>query len=360
MSTTDDRPSPHEVVIVRRRPSGDHDGHHGGAWKIAFADFMTALMCFFLVMWLVNASDKQTITQIATYFNPIRLNDRLNSQKGLNDPDGKPPAISKNEKGKPKPPAGAADAVQTPGKGAASEPASQRGRVDPALMSEIDLLQNPFEVLNQISAELNADRILAAPAKAKAGMPRDMFDSQTPASTADRVNNRAPAGGAVKAPSSPGPAELSAERIKSEIAAALAALPANPRPRVEVTDNGREVLISISDDSEQGMFAVGSSRPTAVLVHVMEAVARSLNQGSGAIVVRGHTDGRPYLSGAFDNWRLSTARAQISYYMLVRSGIPAARIRRIEGHADRQLSVPADPLAPQNRRIEVLVAKGKS
>ena len=103
MSDAEDRKSPHEIVVVRRRSGGHGDGHHGGAWKIAFADFMTALMCFFLVMWLVNASDKKTITQLATYFNPLSLNDRSTSRKGLDDPDGRsPPAEVRQDKNRPK------------------------------------------------------------------------------------------------------------------------------------------------------------------------------------------------------------------------------------------------------------------
>ena len=58
----------HELVIIRRRSHGDEGGHHGGAWKIAYADFMTAMMAFFLVMWLINSTDKKTLTQVATYF----------------------------------------------------------------------------------------------------------------------------------------------------------------------------------------------------------------------------------------------------------------------------------------------------
>jgi len=43
--------------IIIKKKKGGHGGHHGGAWKVAFADFMTAMMAFFLVMWLVNQSD---------------------------------------------------------------------------------------------------------------------------------------------------------------------------------------------------------------------------------------------------------------------------------------------------------------
>ena len=65
---------------------GDHDdGHHGGVWKIAFADFMTAMMCFFLVMWLINAANEETRAAVASYFNPVKLIDRNSSRKGLED-----------------------------------------------------------------------------------------------------------------------------------------------------------------------------------------------------------------------------------------------------------------------------------
>ena len=73
------------VIVRRRRGSGD-EPHHGGVWKIAYADFMTAMMAFFLVMWLVNAADKKTIVQVAAYFNPVRLTDKRPSSKGIEDP----------------------------------------------------------------------------------------------------------------------------------------------------------------------------------------------------------------------------------------------------------------------------------
>lgn len=56
-----------QVIIVRRRKKGGH-GHHGGAWKVAYADFVTAMMAFFLVMWLVGAGTKQQRAAISEYF----------------------------------------------------------------------------------------------------------------------------------------------------------------------------------------------------------------------------------------------------------------------------------------------------
>src|SRR6201991_2031064 len=74
-----------EIIIVKRH-KGDHDGAHGGAWKIAYADFMTAMMAFFLVMWLVNAANEETKASVASYFNPIKLADEKPTEKGLKKP----------------------------------------------------------------------------------------------------------------------------------------------------------------------------------------------------------------------------------------------------------------------------------
>ena len=78
---------PPEIVITKRRAALE-DGHHGGAWKIAFADFMTAMMAFFLVLWIISATDKNTKTLIARYFNPVKLEEPAKAQKGIRgDPE---------------------------------------------------------------------------------------------------------------------------------------------------------------------------------------------------------------------------------------------------------------------------------
>jgi chemotaxis protein MotB len=57
-----------EPLIVVRRPRRKKHGHHGGAWKVAYADFVTAMMAFFLVMWLIGVGTKQQRAAIAEYF----------------------------------------------------------------------------------------------------------------------------------------------------------------------------------------------------------------------------------------------------------------------------------------------------
>src|SRR5579859_2703028 len=70
MSPTQDQEAPKEVapVIIIRRKKVQHGGHHGGAWKVAYADFVTAMMALFIVLWLMGASDKIK-KAVAGYFN---------------------------------------------------------------------------------------------------------------------------------------------------------------------------------------------------------------------------------------------------------------------------------------------------
>jgi chemotaxis protein MotB len=55
-------------IIIKKKKGGDHGGHHGGSWKVAYADFVTAMMAFFMVMWIIGLSD-ETKAQIQGYFN---------------------------------------------------------------------------------------------------------------------------------------------------------------------------------------------------------------------------------------------------------------------------------------------------
>ncbi|WP_420415014.1 MotB family protein [Roseibium sp.] len=77
---------PNEIVIVRRRNAREEDHQPHGVWKIAYADFMTALMAFFLVMWLINVTDESVRRGVAQYFNPVKLASTAPNRKGLNDP----------------------------------------------------------------------------------------------------------------------------------------------------------------------------------------------------------------------------------------------------------------------------------
>jgi chemotaxis protein MotB len=130
-----------------------------------------------------------------------------------------------------------------------------------------------------------------------------------------------------------------------------------PELDVQATEDG--LLISLTDRDNFSMFAIGSAEPQPRVVKMMDAIAASLRNMPGPIIVRGHTDARPYRSATYDNWRLSSARAQMAYYMLIRGGLTEKRFERVEGYADHRLKDPSHPLAAENRRIEILVREVK-
>lgn len=67
------------LIVIKRVKKGGHDGHHGGAWKVAYADFVTAMMAFFLLMWLLNAASQEQKEAIAYYFSTGEVINSSNS-----------------------------------------------------------------------------------------------------------------------------------------------------------------------------------------------------------------------------------------------------------------------------------------
>ncbi|CDX54863.1 Flagellar motor protein MotB [Mesorhizobium plurifarium] len=151
MSTVDHADPRHEIIIVKRNHDGHDDDHHGGVWKIAFADFMTAMMCFFLVMWLINAANEQTKAAVASYFNPVELIDRNSSRKGLEDLGDGPSKVGLTADN---PQQGATKAGDD-GKGGAgsSERRQTKDGAQDAQLSDEKLFADPYAVLAEIAAD---------------------------------------------------------------------------------------------------------------------------------------------------------------------------------------------------------------
>lgn len=526
-----------EIIVVHRH--GDHEeGHHGGAWKIAFADFMTAMMTFFLVMWLINSTDNQTLTQVATYFNPIKLTDRAAAERGVNDEqfggsgnepeeheqqkkkEGKSFTEPKQETGErrfseeelfadpydtlnklasqairvppnsaggmrkdgraggdafrdpfdpdfrrnsyegpveggnspptpkasdrksqagvpgkqgevapapeaaePAPAQFGGDAAKAPEKPAENQP--QRGK---SALSDIDenlgegstAQEEPEIQVGRAQADENGGRKGSGPseeaknaqeaaevkepkeaadisesketkegkeaAEAKEGKEAKEVtivlnvqpdqrsaaqtdqntgnDAKSEANEASQAQNRGgnPGENAGNNSGSSTKAGQTAERaktIEADFRETLreSGLLSMPAISVRATPDG--VLISLTDKLNFEMFAIASAEPRPELVVVMEKLANVLAKQPGNVIISGHTDARPFRSKTYDNWRLSVARAHVTYYMLVRGGVLKSRIERIEGHADRDLKIPGNPRAAQNRRIEILLRPPK-
>ncbi|GJE11656.1 MotB family protein [Methylobacterium longum] len=390
-----------EIIIVRRVVE-EAPPHHGGVWKIALADFMTTMMALFLVLWLIKASNEETKTSIANYFNPISLSEALPVRKGLNDPQ--PTSTDTTAGGT------AGEAGASRDKGSNLPPGS--------VARERELFQDPYAVLANLAAQADPDKPQSATigdlgdAGRRGGeVPRDPFDPlywQITTLSPARTDRSAPTGitpppaqskpdariasapesrKADIKPGDAGPEEAKDGEIKGdpargaggkagdagadkpgsprgETAAAQSALradiakifpPSAPGPRVDVQGTPDGILINVTDDLNFSMFAVGSAEPRPEMVRAMARIASALATRPGRIIVRGHTDSRPFRSEVYDNWRLSTARAHMAAYMLTRAGLDEGRIWRVEGAAERSPRNAADPKAPENRRIEILL-----
>ena len=72
-----------QPIIIKKIKKGGGHGHHGGAWKVAYADFVTAMMAFFLLMWLINTTSPEQKRGIADYFAPASVSQTMSGAGGI-------------------------------------------------------------------------------------------------------------------------------------------------------------------------------------------------------------------------------------------------------------------------------------
>src|ERR1051325_9909046 len=72
-----------QPIVIKRIKKGGHGGHHGGAGKVAYADFVTAMMAFFLLMWLINTTSPEQKKGIADYFAPASVSETTSGAGGI-------------------------------------------------------------------------------------------------------------------------------------------------------------------------------------------------------------------------------------------------------------------------------------
>lgn len=383
MAQQDDRPV-EPVIVIRRRSSVEEEGHHGGVWKIAYADFMTAMMAFFLVMWLINAANTETKASVASYFNPIKLTDAVARRKGLLDVDEKQKSHDKDkERLKAK---NAEKTIGPPSeqeRAAATATASRPSNGVEAGISEIDARMlagnatqpratGPFDPLSdaitwahrtRAPVEARDEKVLVVSAAATVQNDPLPVEQESQEQVAVNRNSDTRQSGS---PSEAGDADASRHRledtadvIRRGVSAAVQKLGLTGGPGIDVTIEDDRIVLSLTDTSTFGMFAVGSPEPNTELVALLQHVAPVLTLHAEMLAIRGHTDGRPYWSDRRNNnWRLATARAEAAYGLLVRFGIDDHRFERIEGFADRRLKIPHDAEAAANRRIEIVIRAG--
>ncbi len=430
-----------QPLIIIRRGNYSPEPLKGGVWKIAHADFMTAMMALFLVLWLVNSTNKETRRTVAQYFNPIQLSDTTSDRKGVrNRQDGEPgqtdeaslldgdhPPARPKTGAERKPSANLKDpkyeksafedpyAVLADAGAARAEPGPDKaaglavGVAGKPGMDGGDAMRDPFDPnfwrqtpQTEKPAKQEAWAGDAGPAQPPARAP--VATGTPPASRVETAKAQAPAAESPATPSKdagkegpapalaqvasaqpattlamsprnvPGPDAVAtlkagqtampasdpiAKAIASAIADGKASKPGSAAPEIEVRQTDEGMLISLTDNVNFGMFSIGSADPQPETVETMKRVAAVLSKREGAIIVRGHTDARPFRDSKQNNWRLSTARAHVAQDLLIQGGIPEQRIEHVEGYASRKPRS-SDPNAAENRRIEILVREKKA
>ncbi len=301
-------------AIVIRRIEIVEGGHHGGAWKVAYADFVTAMMAFFLLMWLLNATTEDQRKGLADYFSPTNLLSHASS--GTGQPFGGHTAFD--------------DGALVSDRGAAAV------------------------VVGRYPDRTPPDTEPAEPGT-------EIGDVPKPAGSAGRPDNTE-AGAAAAA-------ELRAERLREEKAAftqaaqqireAVGSDPAladlAQQLAIDMTPDG--LRIQIMDEVKSPMFATGSADLNERARMLLRKVVPVLAKLPEAISIAGHTDAAPFPGPGRTNWELSAERANATRRLLVEGGLPDARFRSVSGNADKDPLLPDDPMAAANRRIAILVLR---
>ena len=293
-------------ITIKKIMDDGHGGAHGGAWKIALADMMTAMMAFFLLMWLLGASNADQRKSIADYFKPtshsnvtmgkLAGSDGMLGGRSVIDPDGFP-----------------FSAKQTSALNMVT-PRSQGGP------TENDPSPNGSD-----SKESGQD---GDPGKKSAA---------AAAAAADAANF---------------------EKMEKEIKEALAKNPKldKLKDQVQFARDKDGLRIEIIDKADFAMFGLGTTTMTPRAQALLTEVSKTLAALPNKVAIRGHTDSVQFANtDDRNNWSLSAERAEETRKIIEKKGIPGNRFAKIEGVADTAPYNANDPKDPRNRRISITV-----
>ncbi|MEW6265588.1 MAG: flagellar motor protein MotB [Thermodesulfobacteriota bacterium] len=279
-----------------------HGGHHGGSWKVAYADFVTAMMAFFLLMWLLAMVSPEKKAALSQYFKEFSL-------------------LTIFEKG-----------------GAALQEGQQAGI--------LETRAEPADHTSPISsAQDQSDSKAPGPTPDLKASP-DKPDVLNPDEQTEGVG---PGGERIERPVSPG------QRLQSELKKAVEMRLGDLRDQVLVDTFEGGVRIQLLDKEGSLMFALGSANMTESATQALKVIAERITALPNPIAVEGHTDALGFASEKFTNWELSTARASAARQVLSRFGLDANRVIRVAGYASTQPLIKENPNDPRNRRISIMV-----
>ena len=280
------------VVIKRIKKSGGH-GHHGGAWKVAYADFVTAMMAFFLLMWLINTTTPEQKRGIADYFAPQSIAQTVSGSGGV---------LGGKVMGEDSAHAGGAQSVM-------------QKQSPPSPSSTTKAMAN-----GATQGGANSDS--TSTSDAKSGQNGDFAHAAEAIRQAVQDN--------------PDIANLSHQVI------------------TENTPQG--LRIQLVDQDGRPMFQQGSTEPMPYTRKLLAAVAGIIATLPNRVSISGHTGGNDNTATG-SSWELSASRANQARALLQAGGLASDRIYEVAGKAGSEPLLPEDPNASANRRLSILLMR---
>lgn len=314
-------------IIIKKIKKVSGGGHHGGAWKVAYADFVTAMMAFFLLLWLVGQVPSEKLSGLADYFTPTaglkgKVGDTGKGGQGVAD-DGR---LKDGGNDTPNIISGAPDNFGEIAKAAETNKDTD-AEYEGADFDEAQEFTTPATAETEIISE--AEKVLEiseANAEAiEAALEKKRFD------------------------------EL-AEELKKQIAATPELEEFSENLKIDQTEEG--LRIQITDLEGVSMFRSGSTDINIDTEPLLAKVSELLQSVDNKISIIGHTDSVPFGGREnYSNWELSADRANASRRFLMQAGIQPNRIFKVEGMADSFHFKPETPNDPENRRISIMILK---
>jgi len=292
MAKKDDERKP---VVIKKKKKRGGGGHHGGAWKVAYADFTTAMMAFFMMLWMLNVTDKETLDGLADYFTPSAAS--TSGESGAGKPLSGTVAADSGSKG------GSDSIMQVQGPPSPSR-ASQQSRDDAA--SDAEKREADFE------------------------QRREKTNTQGLAALQDQLRQ------AVQ--DSP---ELARHRDQILI---------------EQTPDG--VRIQLTDKDDRSMFHRDTAQFYDYAEDLVRDLGSIVAGLPNRVALIGHTDASAVSQqGETGNWALSAERANAARRVLADTGVSADRFAQVTGKAATEPLYPTAPSRAENRRIAILVMR---
>lgn len=305
--------------IIKKKKKAAHAAAHSAAWKVAYADFVTAMMAFFLLLWLLNVTTDEQRLGIANYFLPTTADKTEHGSVGFSGG-----LVTDIEGPLNMPPMSTPSVVI----GLPSEEAGGEGQGDGDGEDYEDLSDAGAKLPGE--ARLDEGRTAEVPDRA---LPDRAFP--------DRAFE-----------------EREFAKIERRLRRAMAGDPEleGLGDNLEIDRSSEGLRIQIVDQDDRSMFPRGSAEMYAHMRALLDKVADVVGDVDNRVAIGGHTDAARFRSGSLgDNWTLSAARANAARKVLVAAGLDEDRLARVTGKAATELHAPADPLAASNRRISIVL-----